>query len=49
VFKTAEELINYTRQEEEVMGTFIQKVSDAGVNVIFVGGSLAEIVTHYCQ
>ena len=32
-----------------MMGKFIQKVSDAGINVVFVGGSLAEIVTHYCQ
>lgn len=31
------------------MGKFIQKVSDAGVNVIFCGGTLSEIVTHFCQ
>lgn len=49
VFKTAEELINYTRSEEEMMGKFIKKVADAGVNVVFVGGSVSEIVTHFCQ
>ena len=32
-----------------MMAKFVQKVSDAGINVIFVGGSLAEIVTHFCQ
>lgn len=49
VFKTAEELINYTRSEEDMMGKFIKKVADAGVNVVFVGGSVSEIVTHFCQ
>lgn len=48
VFKNAEELINYTKSEEEVMGKFVKKVSDAGVNVIFCGGTLSEIVTHFC-
>lgn len=49
VFKTAEELINYTRSEEDVMDKFISKVADSGVNVIFVGGSISDIALHYCQ
>lgn len=49
VFKTAEELINYTRSEEDVMDKFIKKVSDAGVNCIFVSGSISDIALHYCQ
>lgn len=48
VFKTAEELINYTRSEENVMDAFIKKVADAGVNVVIVGGSISDIAVHYC-
>lgn len=48
IFKTADELVNYTRSEEKLMEDFIKKVSDAGVNVIFAGGSISDIVVHYC-
>lgn len=49
IFHTAEELIRYTRSEEETMEKFIKKVADAGVNVVFVGGSISDIATHFCQ
>jgi|JI9StandDraft_1071089.scaffolds.fasta_scaffold111475_1 T-complex protein 1 subunit theta len=49
VFKTADELINYTRSEEDTMEKFIKKCADAGVNVVFVGGSISDIAVHFCQ
>ncbi len=49
VFKSAEELINYTRSEELMMENIVKKLSEAGVNVVFVGGSISEIAIHYLQ
>lgn len=49
VFKTADELLNYTKSEEEAMEKFIKGVADAGVNVVFVGGMISDIALHYLE
>jgi T-complex protein 1 subunit theta len=49
IFKTAEELLNYTKSEEETMEKFIKSLHTAGINVVFAGGSISEICIHYLQ
>jgi T-complex protein 1 subunit theta len=49
VFKTAEELINYTKGEEEAMEKFIKGIADSGVNVVFAAGTMSEIAVHYFE
>lgn len=49
LLKTAEELQNYTKGEEEVMEKFVKKLSDAGINVVISGGSISEICLHYME
>lgn len=49
VFKTADDLINYTKSEEENMEKFVKKLSDNGVNVVFGQGVMSDICIHYME
>ena len=49
LFKNADELLNYTKSEEEAMEKFIKGVADAGCNVVFVGGIISDIALHYLE
>eukprot|EP00345_Euplotes_harpa_P010179 CAMPEP_0168340642 /NCGR_PEP_ID=MMETSP0213-20121227/14182_1 /TAXON_ID=151035 /ORGANISM="Euplotes harpa, Strain FSP1.4" /LENGTH=497 /DNA_ID=CAMNT_0008346911 /DNA_START=18 /DNA_END=1511 /DNA_ORIENTATION=- len=49
LLKTADELQNYTKGEEELMEKFVKKLSDAEINVVVAGGSVSEICLHYME
>jgi T-complex protein 1 subunit theta len=49
LLKTAEELANYTRGEEECMERFVKKLADAKINVVISGGSISEVCLHYME
>jgi len=44
-----EELLNYNKDEEQIMEEMVKHLADAGVNVIVVGGNVASIALHYCE
>jgi len=46
---SADELLNYTRGEEDKFEGFIKKLAEAGVNVVVCQGSMSELAIHYFQ
>ena len=49
VIKTAEELLNYNKSEEQLSYKFVKAIADSGANVVFAGGSISELVLHYLE
>ena len=49
LLKNAEELLNYTKGEEECMMQFVKKLSDAKINVVIAGGAISEVCLHYME
>lgn len=49
LLRTAEELLNYTKGEEEYMMKFVKKLNDAKINVVISGGSISEVCLHYME
>jgi len=49
LIKTAEELLNYSKTEEELAHVFIKKIADAGVKVVVVGGTISDICLHFLE
>lgn len=49
LIKNADDLLNYTKSEEEHAEKVIRSIADAGVNVIVSGGSISEICLHYIE
>jgi T-complex protein 1 subunit theta len=47
VFKTADELLNYTKGEEENMEKIIKNIVDSGVKCVIVGGAISNMAIHY--
>ena len=47
VFKTADELLNYTKSEEEHMEKIIKDIVDSGVKCIITGGAISNMAIHY--
>jgi len=47
VFKNADELLNYTRSEEDHMEKIIKDIVDSGVKCVIVGGSISDMALHY--
>jgi T-complex protein 1 subunit theta len=47
LIKTADELLNYTKGEEDLAEKFVQKLVGANVNVVVSGGSISDIVLHF--
>ncbi|CEM04277.1 unnamed protein product [Vitrella brassicaformis CCMP3155] len=45
----AEELLNFTKKEEQKMEETIRAVRDAGVEVIVSGGNISDIAQHFCN
>lgn len=43
LLKTADELANYTKGEEELLEKFVKKLVDARINVVVSGGSISEV------
>ena len=49
LIKNADELLNYTKSEEEHAEKVIKSIADAGVNVIVSGGTVSDICLHYIE
>merc|ERR1719169_291014 len=47
LLENADQLLNYTKGEEQRMEEFIKGVKDAGVDVVVSGGAISEIAVHY--
>jgi T-complex protein 1 subunit theta len=47
VFKSADELINYTRSEEDHMEKIVKEIVDSGVKAVIVGGSISDMAIHF--
>ena len=47
VFKTADELLNYTKSEEDHMENIIKSIVDSGVKCIVTGGAICNMAIHY--
>ena len=47
VFKSADELLNYTKGEEEHMEKIVKNIVDAGINVAVIGGNVSNMAIHY--
>lgn len=49
LIKSAEELLNYNKSEEEIAQKFVKAIADAGINCVIAGGSISDIVLHYLE
>lgn len=49
LLKSAKELMNYTKTEEEHAEKIVRSIADAGVNLVVVGGSISDICLHYAE
>lgn len=49
LFKSAEELENYSKSEEKVFEKFIAGLAEAGVSVVVCTGSFSEMGQHFCE
>ncbi len=47
LFKSAEELLGYTKSEEDNIEKVIKGIVDAGVKAVIVGGSVSNMAIHY--
>jgi T-complex protein 1 subunit theta len=47
LLNNAEELMNFTKGEEERMEQFVKEIKDAGVDVVVAGGGISEIAIHF--
>jgi len=49
IFKNADDLLNYTKSEEDKFEEFVKGLADAGINVIIGGGSISEVALHFFE
>lgn len=49
LLKSAKELMNYTKTEEEHAERVIKSIADSGCNLVVVGGSISDICLHYAE
>lgn len=49
LIKTAEELTNYTKGEEQLLEVFVKKLAEAEINVVVSGGPISEVTLHYME
>lgn len=49
LIKNAEDLLNFTKSEENAMETLVKGIADTGVNTVVIGGSIAELAIHYFE
>ncbi|PVD28055.1 hypothetical protein C0Q70_10636 [Pomacea canaliculata] len=49
LIKNAEELMSFSKGEENLMEQYIKGIVDAGVNVIVTGGKVGDLAQHYCN
>ena len=49
LIKNADELMNFSKNEEEILENQIKSMVDAGCNVIVTGGKAADMAVHFCN
>ncbi|ELK37821.1 T-complex protein 1 subunit theta [Myotis davidii] len=49
LIKTAEELMNFSKGEENLMDAQVKAIADTGANVIVTGGKVADMALHYAN
>ncbi|MBV94479.1 T-complex protein 1 subunit theta, partial [Eschrichtius robustus] len=49
LIKTAEELMNFSKGEENLMDTQIRAIAGTGANVVVTGGKVADMALHYAN
>jgi T-complex protein 1 subunit theta len=49
LIKSADELLNYSKSEEDLAQKFVKAIADAGINCVIAGGSISDIVLHYLE
>ena len=49
LLKNAEDLLNYTKGEEEAFELFVKGLAEAGVEVVVGSGSMSELAIHYFE
>lgn len=49
LIKDAEQLMNYTKGEEELLEEQVRSIAEAGINVIISGGAVSELALHFAE
>ena len=49
LLKNAEDLLNYTKGEEEAFEAFVKGLAEAGIKVVVGSGSMSELAQHYFE
>lgn len=49
LIKNANDLLNYSKTEEELAENVVKKIADAGVTLVVAGGSIAELIQHFLE
>ncbi|XP_067595390.1 T-complex protein 1 subunit theta isoform X1 [Pseudorca crassidens] len=49
LIKTAEELMNFSKGEENLMDTQVRAIAGSGANVVVTGGKVADMALHYAN
>ncbi|KAG7280206.1 hypothetical protein CRUP_037567 [Coryphaenoides rupestris] len=49
LLKNAEELMNFSKGEEDLMEAQVKAIKDAGANVVVTGGKVADMALHYAN
>jgi len=49
LLKNAEDLLNYTKGEEDMFENFIKGLAEAGVQVVIGSGSMSELAVHFFE
>jgi len=49
LIKKADDLLNYSKGEEELAENIVKKIFDAGVTLVVSGGSISELIMHYLE
>lgn len=47
LISNADQLLNYSKGEEDLAEKFVQKLVNANINVVVTGGSISDIVLHF--
>ena len=47
--KNADDLLNYTKSEEDMFEKFISGLAEAGVKVVVGSGSMPELAVHFSE
>ncbi|XP_026101523.1 T-complex protein 1 subunit theta isoform X1 [Carassius auratus] len=49
LIKNAEELMNFSKGEEDLMEAQVKSIADSGANVVVTGGKVADMALHYAN